>query len=202
MQEENLSLDDIVEQIENILSKRVDLLDREFFDHYCDFYNDQLTECALNDASETLRTFARNLETVDRYAYKDGYHELSGQDVVDLLLTKMSPDDIVIKMLNHSGVALEDNYPNRLCIESVSVGEFEYEVYAEEISELAGLQELLPNRHRLKHDCITVTGYPCDGVLLLLNFPRFISDVSPTLDAALADKAISNLLKDQDGEAV
>ena len=195
MQEENLSLKDIVSKIERLLLKHTDRLDGQFLDNYCDFYQDELTDSALEDTSSTMRTFARNLYSIVR---RDNYQDLEGQDILDLLLTKMTPDDIVSKMLEHSGVDVED----KLVIESASVGEFEHVVYCDDVEGLVELQDQLPDGHKLKHEEITCMGYPCDGVLLLLNFPRFIASVSPVLDAAVADKAISNLLEDQSEEAV
>ena len=199
MQEENLSLKDIVSKIERLLLKHTDRLDGQFLDNqYCDFY-DELTDSALEDTSSTMRTFARNLYSIVR---RDSYQDLEGQDILDLLLTKMTPDDIVSKMLEHSGVDVEDTNASKLVIESASVGEFEHVVYCDDVEGLVELQDQLPDGHKLKHEEITCMGYPCDGVLLLLNFPRFIASVSPVLDAAVADKAISNLLEDQSEEAV
>ena len=199
MQEENLSLNEVVSKIERLLLKHTDYLDGQFLDQYCDFYRDELTDSALEDTSSTMRTFARNLYSIDR---RDSYQELEGQDILDLLLTKMTPDDIVSKMLEYSGVDVDDSHPRKLVIESASVGEFEHVVYCEDVDGLIELQDQLPDGHKLKHEEITCTGYPCDGVLLLLDFPRFIASVSPVLDAALAEKAISNLLEGEGEEAV
>ena len=119
MQEENLSLKDVVSKIERLLLKHTDRLDSEFLDQYCDFYQDELTHSALEDTSSTMRTFARNLYSIDR---RDSYQDLEGQDILDLLLTKMTPDDIVSKMLEYSGVDVEDPHPRELVIGRASVG--------------------------------------------------------------------------------
>lgn len=199
MQEENLSLNEVVSKIERLLLKHTDRLDGQFLDQYCDFYQGVLHHFALEDTSSTMRTFARNLYSIDR---RDSYQDLEGQDILDLLLTKMTPDDIVSKMLEHSGVDVDDSHPRKLVIERASVGEFEHVVYCEDVDGLIELQDQLPDGHKLKHEEITCTGYPCDGVLLLLDFPRFIAAASPVLDAIIADKAISNPLEDQSEEAV
>ena len=191
-----INIKDIERQISRQISQIIDDLDNNWMENYADSYMTHMCESVGIEPSEAVERLEKELNSARRTLYVD----LSGKEIVSLLLSKMSEQDIVDALIDNADVVDgNDVRSTYLEIDSTRVGEFEYEIDVDDHPELAELVAQLPEDHEDRHrrDWL-VYGHPCDYVSLVTKADVFLDSVSSALYEALLEHKINNLLDDEE----
>lgn len=162
---------DIRHAVDSIVESLDDIFDPET-------YADVMLDPSNSDLDDIIRNFRDNYRTPS-LGYVEG-DELDGDELADALIKSIGREELVRLIAQHSEYITSDYYVKWNEMDSVQIGEYEYEIDVADHPELAELIAQAtdadwPSENR---DSFLAYGHPCDRVIACLDAESFLQDAT------------------------
>lgn len=180
---------EVKQKIKAHLAQKAEWLSEHWLEAHEDFIRDQFAEDLVLDPENAVDRLVSELNNVHRKLF----HYLSGKEIVDLLRSKMSNEQIVDVLVN-IGETYETKPPQHLIISSFRHSNWYEEVFADEDSELAELISCLPDDSLMKKEIFTVD-VDIGPFYFCVKADTLLKEVGHLINDALAEGYIKELLE-------
>lgn len=182
---------ELVTEIKREVESVIEEMDDSFDDCYLDQYADVLLDPDNSDRDQIFKNFADEFSP-SGVGFVPG-DSLDRVDLIDALKEKLGEKELIRVIAEYSEAEPTDSYYRQSnSVDSVLVGEMEYQIDVEYHPDLAALIAQATDADlkeaRVKRDHFFVYGRPCESVFMRLDADAFLADkrvkkVAKALDA-------------------
>lgn len=183
------SIEDIESKIKDIVERQEEFTAEHWLESHEDLIRDSFIESVTLETDSTMQHLARELNST----YRSLYLNMSGDDIVKALKSKMTELEIVEELVDMCEIR-ESEPMNFLTVGSWSHRQWDEEIFVEDSLELNELVSLLPDGNPLKKDMFMMR-IDIKPVYFSVQADLFLNRVAPTLDAFLLDQQLNDVLK-------
>ena len=180
---------EVRQKIKALLAEKEEWLSEHWLEAHEDLVRDQFAEELSSQPDDAVNRLISELDD----AHRKLFHYLSGKEIVNLLRSKIT-DEQIVDVLIDAGETYERKPTSYLSIACFARSDFEADVFIDDHKDLADLVDLLPDDSIFKKDMFTVN-IDIGPFYFCVKADTFLKEVEHLINDALAEGYIKELLE-------